>query len=87
VQAEIVLSFAALTLTLGAGGLAVLPSRYRCFIAGLRGAEILSSRSEGTGPDGDGPILSIFRDAARGRSDRDTDAEDKNPHTHISTAP
>lgn len=88
VRAQILLSFAALTLTLGAGGLLVLPSRFRCFMAGLRGAEILTGRGEDSaGPDGDGPILTMLRDASRGRLERHADAEDSHARARAAGAP
>lgn len=83
VRAEILASFAALTLTLAALGLLVLPSRFSCFMAGLRGAEILSGRAEDSaGPGGDGPILTMLRDATRGRLERYADAEHEDPEAH-----
>lgn len=85
VQAEIVLSFAGLTLTLGAAGLAVLPSRFSCFMAGLRGAEILGGHGEGSA--GDGPILTMLRDASRPRLQRDAHPGHQDAHADAAAAP
>lgn len=83
VRAQILLSFAALTLTLGTGGLLVLPSRFACFMAGLRGAEILTGHGEDSaGPDGDGPILTMLRDATHGRLERDADSKHEDARAH-----